>query len=138
MASRSARLGDVPVAANAILLHFFDVAAFLTDGFAYTAEAFVGQSIGARNLARYRQAIRLSTIWGMGFGVLAGLIIWVAGEPLVRLMTTSEPVVQFALQHLGWAALCVFFVARGLSFASRLPAIERRAFDRYEKAAVKI
>jgi MATE family multidrug resistance protein len=193
MASRSARLGDVPVAANAILLHFFDVAAFLTDGFAYTAEAFVGQSIGARNLARYRQAIRLSTFWGMGFGILTGLIIWFAGEPLVRLMTNNESVIAFALHYLGWAALtpalgaacflydgiftgalatremrnmmvfstlaylgawwllepafgnhglwaalCVFFVARGLSFASRLPAIEKRVFAAYEKAAVKI
>jgi MATE family multidrug resistance protein len=192
-ASRGARMGDTVVAANAMLLSFFEVAAYMTDGFAYAAEAFVGQSIGARNLARYRQAIRLSTIWGMGFGVLAGLIIWFAGEPLTRLMTTNEAVVQLALAHLGWAALtpalgaacflydgiftgalatremrnmmvfstlaylgawwlmeprfgnhglwaalCVFFVARGLSFASRLPAIERRAFDRYEKAAVKI
>jgi len=27
-----------------------------------------------------------------------------------------------------WAALCLFFVARGVTFASRMPAIERRAF----------
>jgi MATE family multidrug resistance protein len=192
-AARGARMGDTVVAANAVLLNYFEVAAFLTDGFAYAAEAFVGQSIGARNLARYRQAIRLSTIWGMGFGVLAGLIIWFSGEALVRLMTSNEAVVQLALAHLGWAALtpalgaacflydgiftgalatremrnmmllataiylaawwfledhfgnhglwaalAVFFVVRGLSFASRLPAIERRAFDRYEEAAVKI
>jgi multidrug resistance protein, MATE family len=192
-ASRGARMGDTVVAANAVLLNYFEVAAYLTDGFAYAAEALVGQSIGARNVARYRQAIRLSTIWGMGFGVLAGLIIWFAGEPLVRLMTSNEAVVQVALAHLGWAALtpalgaacflydgiftgalatremrnmmvfstiaylgawcllephygnnglwaalCVFFVARGLSFASRLPAIERRVFESYEKAAVKI
>lgn len=192
-ASRGARMGDVVVAANAVLLNFFEVAAYMTDGFAYAAEALVGQSIGARNMPRYRQAIRLSTIWGMGFGVLTGLIIWFAGEPLVRLMTTNEPVIAFALQHLGWAALTpalgaacflydgiftgalatremrnmmvfstlaylgawwlleprfgnhglwmalsVFFVVRGLSFASRLPAIERRVFGSYEKATAKI
>jgi MATE family multidrug resistance protein len=191
--ARGARMGDTVVAANAVLLNFFEVAAFMTDGFAYGAEALVGQSIGARNQARYRQAIRLSTMWGMSFGVLAGLVIWFAGEPLIRMMTTNEAVVQLALSHLVWAAitpalgaacflydgiftgalatremrnmmmfstltylgawwlmeplfgshglwmaLCVFFVARGLSFASRLSAIERRAFDRYENAAVKI
>ena len=27
-----------------------------------------------------------------------------------------------------WAALCVFFVARGLTFASRMPVLEKRAF----------
>jgi multidrug resistance protein, MATE family len=182
-ASRGARMGDLVVAANAVLLNFFEVAAYMTDGFAYAAEALVGQSIGARNQSRYRQSIRLSTFWGMGFGILAGLIIWFAGEALVRLMTTNEAVVQLALAHLGWAALTpalgaacflydgiftgalatremrnmmvfstlaylgawwlleprfgnhglwlalsVFFVARGLSFASRLPAIERRVF----------
>jgi MATE family multidrug resistance protein len=190
-ASRGARMGDAVVAANAVLLNFFEVAAYMTDGFAYAAEAFVGQSIGARNRARYRRAIRLSTIWGMGFGIAAGLIIWFAGEPLIRLMTTNENVVQLALSHLGWAALTpalgaacflydgiftgalatremrnmmvfsilaylaawwllepafgnhglwmalsVFFVARGLSFASRLPTVEARAFAANEKAAL--
>ena len=27
-----------------------------------------------------------------------------------------------------WAALCIFFIARGLTFASRMPSIERRIF----------
>jgi MATE family multidrug resistance protein len=27
-----------------------------------------------------------------------------------------------------WAALCVFFAARSLTFASRMPALEKRAF----------
>ena len=28
-----------------------------------------------------------------------------------------------------WAALSIFFVARGLTFAARMPALERRAFQ---------
>lgn len=184
MASRSARLGDVPVAANAILLHFFEVAAYLTDGFAYAAEAFVGQSIGARNQTRYRAAIRLSTIWGLTFGLMTGLIIWFGGDRLITLMTTQADVAAYARIHLVWAAilpvlgaacflydgiftgalatremrnmmvistalylaawavlepawgnhglwaaLCVFMVARSVSFALRLPAIERKVFS---------
>jgi multidrug resistance protein, MATE family len=183
MASRGARLGDVPIAANAILLHFFDVAAFLTDGFAYAAEAFVGQSIGAKDRQRYRQAIRLSTIWGMTFGALTGLVMWFAGHWLISLMTTQANVSAMANQYLIWAAilpvlgaacflydgiftgalatremrnmmvistglylaswyvlepaygnhglwaaLCIFMIARSVSFAMRLPSIERKAF----------
>ena len=45
--ARGARAGDVIIAANAVLMHFFDVAAFLIDGFAYASEALVGQSVGA-------------------------------------------------------------------------------------------
>ena len=62
MASRGARQGDTIIAANSILLHFFDVAAYLIDGFAYAAEALVGQAIGARKRERYGRAIRLSTL----------------------------------------------------------------------------
>ncbi len=183
MASRGAKLGDVPVAANAILFHFFEVAAYLTDGFANAAEAFVGQSIGAKDRNRYRTAIRLSILWGMGFGVLTGLAIWFAGDWFIALMTTQIDVANFAktfrpwaaiLPVLGaacflydgifvgalatremrnmmlistalylatwavlepafgnhglWAALCVFMIARSVSFALRLPAIERKVF----------
>ena len=53
--ARGARAGDVTIAANAVLLHFFEVAAYLIDGFAYASEALVGQSVGAKNRARFRQ-----------------------------------------------------------------------------------
>ena len=183
MASRGAKLGEVPIAANVILLHFFDVAAYLTDGFAYAGEALVGQSIGAKDRNRYRIAIRLSTTWGLSFGLLSGLIIWFAGDWLIALMTTQAEVASYARTYLIWAAvvpvlgaacflydgiftgalatremrnmmiistalylaawavleptfgnhglwaaLCVFMIARGASFALQLPRIERRVF----------
>jgi multidrug resistance protein, MATE family len=183
MASRGARLGDVPIAANTILIHFFELAAYMTDGFAYAAEALVGQSIGARNRQSYRQAIKLSTIWGMTFGVMTGLVIWFAGHWLIALMTTQADVTAMAQQYLIWAAilpvlgaacflydgiftgalatremrnmmvistglylaswyvlepaygnhglwaaLCVFMIVRSVTFAMRLPAIERKVF----------
>jgi multidrug resistance protein, MATE family len=181
--SRSARNGDTAVAANAILLHLFEIAAYLLDGFAYAAEALVGQAIGARNKARYSKAITLSSIWVMLFGATASAIIWLFGDSFITLMTVNEDVRAFARQYLVWAAitpflgaacflydgiftgamatremrnmmllslaayllawwvleprygnhglwaaLAVFFVARSLSFASRLPAIKARAF----------
>ena len=109
--SRGARAGDTVIAANTVLLHLFDVAAFLIDGFAYAAEALVGQAIGAKNRTRYAKAILLSSIWTMAFGFAAAVIIWFTGPSLINLMTVNAEVRELALQFLPWAALAPFLGA---------------------------
>ena len=181
--ARGARAGDVTVAANAVLLNLFEVAAYLIDGFAYASEALVGQSVGARNRERFRAAIWLTSLWAMVLGVICSLVIWVFGPSIIDMMTVSEDVRATARDYLTWvamspvlgvicfqfdgiftgamatkdmrnmmivslaifmlawwlletpfgnsglwAALNIFFVARAVTFASRLPALERRAF----------
>jgi hypothetical protein len=69
--ARSAKLGDVPLAANAVLMHFFEMSAFLIDGFAYASEALVGQAIGARDRKRFEAAIWLTSIWAGVVGTAA-------------------------------------------------------------------
>lgn len=181
--ARGARAGDVVVAANAVLLNLFEVAAYLIDGFAYASEALVGQSVGARNRKRFRDAVRLTSIWAMVLGVLCSAAIWFGGPFIIDLMTVNAEVRLTARTYLPWAAispvlgvicfqfdgiftgamatkdmrnmmivslgiymlawwllearfgnhglwaaLCVFFAARSLTFASRMPALEKRAF----------
>jgi len=181
--SRGARAGDVIIAANAILLNFFEVAAYLIDGFAFASEALVGQAVGARSRQRFRQAIRLTSLWALVVGSCCSLIIWFAGAFIIDLMAVNPLVRETARQYLPWAgltpllgticfqfdgiftgamatremrnmmilslfiylagwwilerhfgnhglwaALCIFFVARGLTFAARMPALTRSAF----------
>jgi multidrug resistance protein, MATE family len=109
--SRGARNGDTAVAANAILLHMFEVAAYLLDGFAYAAEALVGQAIGARDRANYGKAITLSTGYVMLFGAVASLLILLFGADFISVMTVNEAVRTFANQHLYWAAITPFLGA---------------------------
>ena len=182
-AARGARASDVVIAANSVLLLFFDVAAFLIDGFAYASEALVGQSVGARNRARFNRAIRLTTLWALVVGTLCSAIIWFAGPWFIDLMTVNAEVRVTARNYLFWAALtpllgticfqfdgiftgamatrdmrnmmvlsliiylaawwilernfanhglwaalCVFFIARGVTYAMRMPALARVAF----------
>jgi multidrug resistance protein, MATE family len=47
-----ARFGDVPLAANQVLMQFLSVTAYALDGFAFAAEAMVGQAVGARSPVR--------------------------------------------------------------------------------------
>lgn len=182
-ASRGAKAGDVTLAANVVLLHFFDVSAYLIDGFAYASEALVGQAVGAKDLGRFRAAVKLTTIWAMVTGILCSAILWFLGPWLIDLMSVNPEVRAMARVYLPWlamtpvlgvicfqfdgiftgamatkdirnmmilslavfmlawwllesrfgnhglwAALNIFFVARGITFASRMPGLERRAF----------
>jgi multidrug resistance protein, MATE family len=103
--SRSARSGDVVVAANTVLLHMFDIAGFAIDGFAYAAEALVGQAIGARSMVRYSKAISISTLWTMAFGLVCFLAIWFFGPQFIDMMTSNSEVRAYARTYLFWAAL---------------------------------
>ncbi len=109
--SRGARNGDTAVAANAVLLHMFEIAAYMIDGFAYAAEALVGQAIGAKDQLRYGKAITLSTFWVMAFGVLASVLIWLLGPAFIQIMTVNQEVRDFAQGYLLWAAITPFLGA---------------------------
>ena len=183
-AARGARASDVVIAANSVLLLFFDVAAFLIDGFAYASEALVGQSVGAKNRARFNRAVRLTTLWALVVGAICSAIIWFAGPWFIDLMTVNAEVRESARHYLFWAALTpllgticfqfdgiftgamatremrnmmvlslmiylaswwilernfgnhglwaalsVFFIARGVTYAMRMPALARVAFS---------
>ena len=181
--SRGANQGDLIIAANAVVLNLFEVSAYMIDGFAYAAEALVGQAIGAKARARYRRAVWLTSLWAGVLGLICAAIIVVAGPQLIALMTLDETVRSVAAPFLLWAALAtvlgtacfqfdgiftgamatkdmrnmmvvslaiylaawwwlegaygnhglwaalnIFFVARGLTFAGRMGPLEARAF----------
>ncbi len=97
-----AAFGDVPLAANQILLQFLHVTAYALDGFAFSAETLVGNAFGARNPARLRRAAILTSAWGLGVVALFSLCVWLFGPAVIDLMTTSEPVRAAARALLPW------------------------------------
>jgi MATE family multidrug resistance protein len=103
--AQAARMGDVTLAANAVLMHFFTFSSFLIDGFAHSAEALVGQAVGARSRAMYRQAVRLSSLWAGALSVALALAIVVAGPLMIDVLSVSSEVRATARQYLPWVAL---------------------------------
>ena len=101
----AADFGDVPLAANQVLIQFLEITAFALDGFAFSAEALVGASVGAGHRARVRQAGIMTSQWGVGGAVLLALIFWFGGPWLIDLMTTSEEVRAAARTYLPWVVL---------------------------------
>jgi MATE family multidrug resistance protein len=97
-----ARFGDVPLAANQVLMQFLQVTAFAMDGFAFGAESLVGQALGARNRANLRRAAALTSVWGAVTGVALALAFALAGGAIIDVMTTAPTVRLAARAYLPW------------------------------------
>ena len=82
-------LGDVTLAANQVLIQFLEITAFALDGFAFAAEALVGQAFGAATVPRLRRAAVLCSGWGAAAAVLLAVAFAWGGPSLVDLMVGS-------------------------------------------------
>ncbi len=103
--AQGARAGDVTLATNAVLFNLVMITIYLVDGFAYAAEALVGQAIGARRRDRFRDAIRLAALWAAAVSVGLSFALWFGGGAIIAFMTTSVDVRATARAFLIWAAL---------------------------------
>jgi len=81
-----ARFGDVTLAANQILAQFLHITAYALDGFAFGAEALVGQAVGARNRALVRRSAVLASFWGVICVFAMAGIFALFGGALIDLM----------------------------------------------------
>ncbi|MGX9854731.1 MATE family efflux transporter [Limimaricola variabilis] len=104
-----ASFGDVPLAANQVLLQFLNITAFALDGFAFAAEALVGQAMGARAALRLRRAAILPSIQGgvVSLGLAAGFAIF--GPAIIDTMTTAPEVRAAARDFLPWMVATPLF-----------------------------
>ncbi|MFI0396173.1 MATE family efflux transporter [Paracoccus jiaweipingae] len=94
--------GDVTLAANQVLVQFLEITAYALDGFAFAAEALVGQAVGARRPDRLRRAAVLTSQWGVAGAVLLTLVFAVAGGAIIDLLTTAPEIRAAARQVLPW------------------------------------
>lgn len=103
--AKSAELGDVALAANAVLMLFQMISAFALDGFAHSVEGLVGHAIGRRNPRELRELVRACTVLAGGVSVGISLIYLIAGGVLIDLFTGIGAVREEARVYLIWAAL---------------------------------
>lgn len=97
-----ARFGDVTLAANQVLMQFLEITAYALDGFAFAAEALIGQSVGARSSKATRRAGVICLQWGGAGAVGLMLVFALTGPMLIDLMTTAPDVRTEARAFLPW------------------------------------
>lgn len=102
--AQGATLGDVTLAANAILMILVTFAAYGLDGFAHAAEALVGGMVGRGDRAGFsgavRAAMRLAAVLSGGVALVYAL----AGPLLIDVLTGLPEVRAAAREYLPWAA----------------------------------
>lgn len=103
--SESAKMGDTILAVNTVLLQYLFVFSYLTDGFAYAAEALVGRYTGAKDKASLKEAVKKLFIWGAGISLPFTMIYLFSGSFLLRLITNQAPVIEAASLYLLWIGL---------------------------------
>ncbi|MFH9757565.1 MATE family efflux transporter [Streptomyces anulatus] len=92
----AARLGDVDIAAHQIILSLWSLTAFALDAIAIAGQAIIGRYLGANDEKGAREACRRMVEWGLGCGIVLGILI-VLARPLFIPLFTSDPSVKNTL-----------------------------------------
>lgn len=100
--AQGAKQGDLILAANAVLVNFIVLMAFVLDGFANAIEVIAGKAIGGRNKHQLIQGLKLSTIWTLSFACLFSLSYLLFGSLLIQILTSIPEVIAIANDYLIW------------------------------------
>lgn len=93
--------GAVNLAAHQLAMTIFSFLAFALDALAIAAQALIGRELGASNAAKARRLTRTMIRWGLGFGVVTGVLLALAA-PWAGALFTSDPGVQSVLAIALW------------------------------------
>ena len=100
--AQGARYGGIVLGANAILMNFQTLLAYVLDGFAHAAEALVGRAVGKRDSQLFKSAVYICLKWSVYIAIIFTLFYAVAGKHLISLMTHHQIIRDTAIEYLPW------------------------------------
>ncbi len=100
--SKSASSSDLVLAANAVLINLFWFISYALDGFSNSAETLVGQSIGAKKIEMYKEAVKVTTVMSFVFACIFVFVYVFAGDYFVSLLTQLESVRELTKEYMPW------------------------------------
>ncbi len=103
----SAQMGsDNILAVNTLLLQLFTLYSYMTDGFAYAAEALTGRFVGACDGASLHRAIKRCIVWSLAVSVIFVGVYAIFWQDLLRLFVGEEgdvnTIIAIAGEYIGW------------------------------------
>jgi MATE family multidrug resistance protein len=123
--ARGARLGDVFLAANAVLMNFQLLLSYALDGIAHAAEALSGKALGAANPAGLIKAVQNSLLWTLLLAALFTCAYLIGGKFLINLMTNLPEVRATAYTYLPWIVASPFISAGAFLYDGVLVGLTR-------------
>ena len=103
--SVSAGFGDIVLAANVILIHFFNFLSYGLDGLANAVEALGGHAFGKRDLQTFRKSVKITSIWAFAFALMFTIFYALFGGLIIEMMTSIEAVRAAAHDYLLWLVM---------------------------------
>ncbi|MDE6266788.1 MAG: MATE family efflux transporter [Muribaculaceae bacterium] len=102
---QGAEQGTLMLAVNTLLMQFFIITSYVTDGFAFAAEALSGKFVGERNGEMLRLTIRRTMLWGGAIGFGFTLVYFVTGDGFLQLLSDDPEVIEAARPYRYWTML---------------------------------
>ncbi len=133
----SARMDEEILAVNTLLMQLFTLFSYMTDGFAYAAEALTGRFIGARDVTSLRRCVKLCINWSIVIAVVfvgAYLIWWreLLGIFVDSSQSNATQLINLAGEYIGWIiaipmACSIPFLLDGIMVGATLTRVMRNA-----------
>jgi MATE family multidrug resistance protein len=132
MTKGSARLGELTLAGNAVLLNFFYLMSYGLDGFAHAVESLCGEAYGAKNKKLFQRILKQVFIISFVVAIFSSVIYAIFGEIIVSLLTSIPEVKEYTSHYLIWLVIIPIvampsFVYDGLFIATTEAKIMRNS-----------
>ena len=102
---QGAKMGELVLAANGILILFQAFLSYGLDGFAHAAESLVGAAVGARDRTALRNAVKISTQLALLVSVGYVAIFILFGDAIIAGITDLPDVRASVRQYFGWVII---------------------------------
>lgn len=100
--SKGAQMGEVTLAANAILFQIHFIMAYLLGGIGNTSSIFVGRAVGANDADLFADAVKQSWKWGAVFALLLAVLLIGSGAFMYPLFTSIADVTAAVFRYDVW------------------------------------
>jgi putative MATE family efflux protein len=114
LTAAAARIGTLTAAAHQVLWQTFLLVSFFMDGLAIAAQAMVGTALGSGDVDEARAVGRDALVWGVGGGLVIGLVLVAGSGPLPRILTDDAGVL--AVVATAWWLASLGHVLNGTVF----------------------
>jgi len=101
-AASGARIGELELAANAVLIQLLFFLSYGLDGFAHAAEGLAGSAWGRRSRTHFAAAVRTTTVSAFGVAVAFTAAYATLGGVFITAMTDLDDVRAAATTYLPW------------------------------------
>ena len=101
-----AGFGATAIAAQRIGSQAESLTWLIAGGFCTAVTSFIGQNFGAGKEQRIRKGMRLSFIMLSIYGSMVTFVLYFLGEPIVRIFTSNQSVIEITVKYLQIAAFC--------------------------------